>query len=496
MGYGGPAIKGKEVHVSHIGVIICRVDEPEQMTELAAFDLGDKESVRLEAAHMLDDLRAQTHWVGNAILCRLLQTQRDSREPIKVASWFGLVQLARQICTQPDSQRHTIPGNAVLPAHQGMLITRGLQEWACLLSQDVSFSTAARLLSWQTQEAQVLSDTTLRKLVRDHGQIIRMAEQVEMMALAQQPDLLGSLQEVPRHPSRQRRAWPIELNAAVEAALVAKQVRPPGRVSWADWARVRAVRQAEAQGTAAQLRHLGPELAANDVSLTVDEVLACQASPHHFWELRTARLATAEGYRYLTGSGAVFLQELLTVVRLALRPERSLLLLADGARWIRTFFTDAPVDMPHKQMILDWYHLHHQCRVYCRRIVSDPVAQAPLLRRVSRRLWQGKVESTLRLLDRCHAPTHDTETLDRFISYRLARQSWIPNCRQRRIDRQYIGSGHAEKANDLVVAKCQKRGGMQWSQRTSEALANRRTLFLNNRWDRYWAHGEVLPLAA
>ncbi len=33
-------------------------------------------------------------------------------------------------------------------AHWGMLITRGLQEWACLLAQDVPFATVARLLGW------------------------------------------------------------------------------------------------------------------------------------------------------------------------------------------------------------------------------------------------------------------------------------------------------------------------------------------------------------
>ena len=193
------------------------------------------------------------------------------------------------------------------------------------------------------------------------------------------------------------------------------------------------------------MRHLGPELAPNEVLLTIDEVLTRQATPHHFWELRTARLATAEGYRYVTGSGAAFLHQLGSMVRLALQPQRFLLVLADGARWIRAFFTDALGGITHKQMILDWYHLYQKCRVYCRRIVTDPVAQAVFLRRVSRRLWQGKVESTLRLLERYRTQAQDTVALDRFIAYLLVRQPWIPNYRQRRIDRRYVGSGHVEK---------------------------------------------------
>lgn len=38
----------------------------------------------------------------------------------------------------------------------------------------------------------------------------------------------------------------------------------------------------------------------------------------------------------------------------------------------------------------------------------------------------------------------------------------LPNYKQRRTQRQYIGSAHAEKANDLLVARRQKHQGMHW----------------------------------
>ena len=148
-----------------------------------------------------------------------------------------------------------MPGNAVLPTHQGMVITRGLQEWACLLCQDVSFATAARLLGWQTQDAEVLSATTLRRLVRQHGQVIREAERVETVALTQRPAEGKTLHVVAHLPPRQRPAWPAELNAAVEEALTTHPARPPDGVSWADWSRVLAVRQTEANRPVAELRN-------------------------------------------------------------------------------------------------------------------------------------------------------------------------------------------------------------------------------------------------
>ncbi len=81
------------------------------------------------------------------------------------------------------------------------------------------------------------------------------------------------------------------------------------------------------------------------------------------------------------------------------------------------------------------------------------------------------------------------------IAYLAARRTWIPDYRQRRREQQYIGSGHVEKANDLLVARRQKRGGMHWSLETSDGLAALRTLVLNGGWERYWVERDVLPWA-
>ena len=86
------------------------------------------------------------------------------------------MQLPRQVCVHQATQQHVLPGNAVLPPRHGMIITRGLQEWTCLLPQELPFASVARLLGWQTQEVDILSDTTVRNLVRSHGQLIRQVE--------------------------------------------------------------------------------------------------------------------------------------------------------------------------------------------------------------------------------------------------------------------------------------------------------------------------------
>jgi hypothetical protein len=155
--------------------------------------------------------------------------QADGHAPVKVASRFGTLHLNRQVFAPLGDLPHVLPGNAILPPHQGMIITRGLQELACLLPQDLSFESVTRLLSWQTQDDQVLSDTTVRNLVRTHGQIIRQAEQAEVAALLARDDLTGLRPLLsPSHQPRRCAAWPLELTAAVDAALSAGATRRCG----------------------------------------------------------------------------------------------------------------------------------------------------------------------------------------------------------------------------------------------------------------------------
>ena len=51
-------------------------------------------------------------------------------------------------------------------------------------------------------------------------------------------------------------------------------------------------------------------------------------------------------------------------------------------------------------------------------------------------------------------------------TYLQDREAWIPNDRARRRARLYIGSGLGEQANDRIVARRQKRRGMQWGARS------------------------------
>jgi hypothetical protein len=403
--------------------------------------------------------------------------------------------LSRQILALREGG-HLLPGNALLPAHDGMIITRGLQEWACLLPQDLPFAPVARLLGWQSLDEETLCASTLRNLVRTHGQIIRQAEQEQVQALLSRTDLATLSPElvVASRTPRRRAGWPQALSAAVDTALIAGSVRPPEGVSSADWERVLFARREEATRSVADLRHLGPALEADQVLVTVDEVLTRKPQKRCFWELRTARILTPEGTRYFSGTGDSFLLLLTVFLPVCLGRHRHLLVLADGARWIRNWYHQFASLGFASRLLLDWYHLCHKCRELASMICRGRTAKQPLLKVVLGCLWQGQVAEAIAALEEHRPQAKNVAKLDELIGYLRDRAIYIPNYRERRRERCYIGSGHVEKANDLLVAQRQKGHGMHWSLETSEALAALRTLMLNGGWERYWRDREVLPL--
>jgi len=65
--------------MSHIRVLICRVDDPtsDTMAELAAFDLPSADVATLQPDTALDDLETTTQLTGTAVLRRVLQAHWD-----------------------------------------------------------------------------------------------------------------------------------------------------------------------------------------------------------------------------------------------------------------------------------------------------------------------------------------------------------------------------------------------------------------------------------
>jgi hypothetical protein len=302
---------------------------------------------------------------------------------------------------------------------------------------------------------------------------------------------------VPHSAPHRRAGWPAALTLAVEAALAHDHPCPPRGVSWADWAHVLGARRADAAWPAADLRHLGPELEEGQALAMIDEVLTRAQMRRTFIEIRTARIATSAGYRYLTGMGEAFSQHLRGLLVRMVVSGHSLLLIADCSRWIRSVFAEHLATVPGRVLPLDWHHLRICCTDEASKACRGRQAKLRFLRRLRRHLWRGDVAAAVATIEQEIPHARSGSTLAAFAEYLRARQPNIPSYCERWRAFRYIGSGQSEKANDLLVARRQKGHGRHWSARTSDALVALQTTKLNDEWDQYWqATGASLALAS
>jgi hypothetical protein len=172
---------------------------------------------------------------------------------------------------------------------------------------------------------------------------------------------------------------------------------------------------------------------------------------------------TATGYRYLSGSAQAVLQHLYLLLLLCGGVYSKLTLLGDGARWIATFFKTQIAPWPGSELILDWYHSGQEMlrtdQPDCaweggEEGIAGPTPLPPLAR--------PTLDEALALLEAYRPQAKDADSLETLIKYLSDRRAYLPNYKARRARCQYIGSAHAEKANDLLVARRQKHQGMHW----------------------------------
>ncbi len=127
----------------------------------------------------------------------------------------------------------------------------------------------------------------------------------------------------------------------MEQALAEESATPPEGISQNDWDRVQATayqKQGKDEAEMSDLARLGPKTDDNQVAAFVDGIQVRRQEKRRFHELRTAKVVTSKGYRYVSGTDASFPGCLLLLIRLCLPEGGFLTMLADGARWIGEFY--------------------------------------------------------------------------------------------------------------------------------------------------------------
>ncbi len=181
-------------------------------------------------------------------------------------------------------------------------------------------------------------------------------------------------------------------------------------------------------------------------------------------------------------------------VKMGMRDYVEVILLGDGARWIRAVRIQC---FPFAIYVLDWYHLHRKvCRAFRYTFTKDRTLRRKLRRPITTQLWKGQKEEALKSLKELYAQLlsegkqdllDKREGMTELIEYIQNNWEGVVNYDQMQKDGYLIASTLVESAANLVVAKRQKKKqGMHWSRSGADSLCALRTLWLNGDWEGYW----------
>jgi hypothetical protein len=202
----------------------------------------------------------------------------------------------------------------------------------------------------------------------------------------------------------------------------------------------------------------------------------------------------AAGLRYCFAEAAaegLWLQVSALLLELGvLDGERRLLVLGDGARWIRAWFEGLGIDS--KAMVLCWWHLRKRCYESLSSAGGPKDRRRSFEKELLGRLWKGEVGAAIELLRGALEWVGNPTAVEELIGYLEKRRAYIPDYEQRQRAGLWIASTGVEKYNDWAVSGRCKHRGMSWSPSGVLALAALEAARRNGELDE-WRRVRELP---
>jgi len=170
--------------------------------------------------------------------------------------------------------------------------------------------------------------------------------------------------------------------------------------------------------------------------------------------------------------------------------ERRLLVLGDGATWIRTWFEGLGISL--RAMILCWWHLRKRCYEQMSSAGGPKDRRRAFEKELLGQLWEGEVEGAIALLRGTLEWVRNPAAVEELIAYLEKRRAYIPNYQQRQEAGLWIASTRVEKLNDWAVSGRCKHQGMSWSPQGVLTLAALEAARRNGELDD-WRRDRALP---
>lgn len=431
------------------------------------------------------------------------QFKRIGRKRYTIKARFGTVRVKRIRIKYKLNGITEIPAARAWHTPKQAMITQGLKNAICDIVSKQSYNNTVAELERETGEKKIISKTTVGNILKQEGARLAEAQSeratqtiIKEAAVAKQ--LLGRAESYigeeyfeaiwlkgeqlndkeTAEEAYARVEWDnheitnnIESsNCAISKANNGEGMPTPALVS------VEIENEVERAKTIEATNKIDKEL----VMAQLDEVMVrAQPTEERRWLLQyNGVIASTAGKYYVTATTPTELIKQVSSVLTALgvgNNNKSLLVISDGARWIRQWFDS--IGISNKQGLLCWYHLGVQCRRYIREAISNKEDRIIIRRALMKYLWQGQVDEARAYLaaltneDNTSSKIESMPALERLRKYLLMRAAYIPNYLQRWRAGEWIASTQIERFNDWSIAIRCKKQGMKWTTRGIHALA-------------------------
>ena len=474
--------------------------------------LGISLSIPQQDEHLPDQIESAVHQAGLQIQRRLFQVliekadhelvlqhrqgkagagiQRRGTRPFTFKTLFGEVTVQRsRISHHHDGSIETPAARAWNTSHQ-LHITQNLRDAVCDQMSTHSAGESRTAVCQSAGDEHLLGRSTVIEIVHQEGQQLAVAQRERARAVLHgasqtQLDWLGPAV-----------VDPDAVTGHVDDDLPcddSEEAQAEGEETLAEWI---------ATGFPGCCEPAYP--VARDEPRAVDEgfvivqpdEVKTQAQPatgrKEVWTYTAVVLVAGLGYALAEATAeGLWLQVSALLLELGvLKGARRLLVLCDGARWVRAWYERLGIGL--QAMIVCWWHLRKRCYEQLSSAGGPKERRRELEQALLGQLWEGKVTAAIALLRGALEWVRNPAAVEDLITYLENRQAYIPDYQQRQRAGLWIASTRVEKFNDWMVSERCKKRGMSWSPQGVLALAMLEAARRNGELDA-WRRDHVLP---
>jgi len=461
--------------------------------------------------HLPDEIEAHVHQAGLELQRRLFGVliekadqelvlqqrhgkagagiQRRGTRPFTFKTIFGEVKVQRSRILHKHDGTMEVPSAVAWNTSHQLMITHNLRDAVCDQMSDQSARQSRAEVCQYAGDEDLLGSSTIIDIVHQEGEQLIAAQRQRARALLAEA-------------SKAQLAMFGPLPADSDAVTGLVDDDPPfddseeARVEW---------EQVQAEWIATGFAGCEPAFpVARDEPRVVDEgfvivepdEVKTKAQPSsgrkEVWTYTAVVLAAGLRYCFAEATAeGLWLQVSALMLELGvLSGERRLLVLGDGARWIRTWFEGLGIDS--KAMVLCWWHLRKRCYESMSSAGGPKERRRALEKELLGQLWKGEVVAAIELLRETLEWVRNPSAVEDLIGYLEKRRAYLPDYEQRQRAGLWIASTRVEKFNDWAVSGRCKHQGMSWSPPGVLALAALEAARRNGELDE-WRRVRELP---